>query len=83
MNWQPIETAPRDGTEIDVWEYCHDPKWRPAEHGIEKGYRCTNIKWLDSRWVEFDITWGDWIALPNEHYSVSHWMPIPKPPVIA
>lgn len=78
--WQPIETAPRDGTEIDVWEYCHDPAWRPESHGIASGMRCTNVRWQNDQWEVFFQHDGEWDALSNDHYTVSHWIPIPRPP---
>jgi hypothetical protein len=83
MSWQPIETAPKDGTEIDVWHYCHDPKWRPDSHGIASGWRHTNVKWCKGNppgWAEYNVEEAEWIHLPDVMYTTSHWMPIPEPP---
>jgi hypothetical protein len=78
MNWLPIETAPKDGTEIDVWEYCHDPKWRP-DVGIEHGMRLTNVRWYEGHWEQWSDE-GNWLWLWPEHYTISHWLPIPTAP---
>lgn len=78
--WRPIDTAPKDGTEIDVWEYCHDPAWRPDDHGIKSGMRVTNVKWIDGAWCNYSERDGGWGAVSNEHYTVSHWVPIPTAP---
>jgi len=57
--WQPIETAPKDGTEILCWVLGCD------EH---------QVLW----WSEHDCwkRWGD----TYEHYSPTHWMPLPMQP---
>lgn len=64
--WRPIETAPKDGTEIDVW----------CDYGRE-----TNAYWGTSEqnnreeWcVDNNDGWAWGIPL------VTHWMPIPEPP---
>jgi hypothetical protein len=89
LRWQPIVTAPHDGTVMDVWEYCHDPKWRPVRHGIEHGWRLTHVQWhvRDSRitkkegWVMPDVDGMEWLPVPTDkHFSVSHWM-IVSPPI--
>ena len=63
--WQPIATAPKDGTDILAYSpKAPNPKtrttwWRRAEDG--KGF----------------IGWGEF----NESYwPATHWMPLPAPP---
>lgn len=81
MEWRPIESAPRDGTDIDVWIYCHDPEWRgPSETGIENGMRETDVFWEDGYWKKIED--GDSYSIANEHYTISHWMPLPEPPAM-
>lgn len=83
--WQPIETAPKDGTEVDIWVKA---LWsgRCAGH-----WRIPNAEWNEER--------GQWISrfhqdrLPMEYTNegpdrksarvVTHWMPLPDPPKAA
>jgi len=62
--WLPIETAPKDGTEIDVW--------------VKNGFRIINVRWkVDGGYWVYNrdyINWNWLGALPT------HWLPIPKPP---
>lgn len=79
--WQDIETAPKDGTIIDVWHVCIDPEWRPE--GEECRY--TDVRWCETEegegWAVWDERWGDMVLLVQEpHYAVTHWMPLPPPP---
>jgi hypothetical protein len=65
--WQPIETAPKDGTSLLLWWPAHqqlaaDPRvigyWKPSYHCWQAGnYFCPR-----------DI-------------APTHWMPLPPPPV--
>lgn len=75
MKWQPIETAPKDGTSIlgfQLWSI--GPGWcvltwtEWGEHVDEAGL--TEIK-------------PGW-TIPEDHYATcwepTHWMPLPEPP---
>lgn len=68
--WQPIETAPRDGTEILLkiplqWE---EPQGRIGSGDYVSAY------WFDkSIWRN---RLDHWIPL----YRPTHWMPLPKSP---
>jgi len=66
MEWQPIETAPKDGTRIMAWwpDVVLDKSIGVTSWMAPVGY-C--IHWTrDGRWSPFDPT---------------HWMPLPAPPV--
>ncbi len=73
MEWLPIETAPKDGTEVDLWTVFKDGD----------GERVTNAKWVDGPWPgwraqEWDHGGMGWDPIWGE---ATHWMPLPKPPV--
>jgi len=66
--WQPIETAPKDGTSIlawhTVWKCPVSVYWRekPKVYPVE-------CKWLESTLTT---------AWPERAFT--HWMPLPAPP---
>lgn len=72
--WQPIETAPQDGTEILLGHwfaegngYWGDPRWL----------------WQASGRIDEEGVWVDFVddhINPVNFRSVTHWMPLPKPP---
>lgn len=67
--WQPIETAPRDGTRVLVWV----PKY--AEHFVAALMTCPDDgdqQWIVARFHEPKIS----VIAP----SPTHWMPLPEPP---
>lgn len=67
VEWRPIETAPRDGTKIDVW------------HG---GERMTDVYWSDIQdaWC-FDGQFGHEEPTPLAAFPlVRHWLPLPPAP---
>jgi hypothetical protein len=72
QGWQPIETAPKDGTEVLLW-------LQPPYNSIEKA------RWFDL-WGNWQI--GEFPEDSDEYCGIgsalpTHWMPIPTPPVIA
>jgi len=77
--WQPIETAPKDGTEIlAAYVYhCDSNGKRTADYSI--------VRWQDRAWIAL----GDGqlaIESQGDTYTnyirpfVTHWMPLPEPP---
>jgi hypothetical protein len=68
--WQPIETAPKDGTQLLL--YCGD-EWC----GILVGHYGELITWDDITGnEEVETCWQSGL----EKYCPTHWMPLPKPP---
>jgi len=65
--WQPIDTAPKDGTRI--FAYCVE--WEEP----------VVLRWLQ-RWHSMSGTWGwcDNSGDMEQDYVPTHWMPIPEPP---
>ncbi len=74
--WQPIETAPKDGTMILIYE--GERSWMGAPSG-----RIQVAKWLDGEWGS-PASWCVQLTnAGNDRYpatGVSHWMPLPDPP---
>lgn len=78
--WQPIDTAPKDGTVIDLWHNefgrfsgCY---WGLPHHNCgEAGPYC------DSDWHDLSEGWVDsfnQITFPPDEYT--HWIPLPAEP---
>lgn len=64
--WQPIASAPKDGRQILLWIVGIEPRPRIA-YWSERG--------SDSGWY----------GLQSQHFiglAVTHWMPLPSPPVV-
>lgn len=76
--WQPIVTAPMDGTVIDIW--C--PQY--------SGRRLCNVSWRKHNLTIADVSKGidrpeTWTRdSPNgPQPTPTHWMPLPEPPTTA
>jgi len=69
MNWQPIETAPKDKMRILTWGYT------PAVYGYSKReYKFSISSWGDKDWnSQATSSFGP-------RFVPTHWMPIPEPP---
>lgn len=81
MTWQPIASAPQDGTTIDLWhrEFGRqtDHYWGLPHHECgEAGIYC------DSDWHSEKEGWVDstFNHLSFNTEEISHWMPLPPPP---
>lgn len=75
MSWQPIETAPKDGTRIDLWVVSPTKAWRwPDASWMEAGKH---------RWLGPD-DWTSKEGMPLhaliEATVATHWQPLPSPP---
>ena len=75
VGWQPIETAPRDGSEIEVgrwvngeWRICQT-SWHHFPGNEFEGEHSVN-------WWACDADWGG----ITEDEGPTHWRPIPIPP---
>jgi hypothetical protein len=76
MDWQPIKTAPKDGTEFIAWGY-----YNGTIDSMPSGPTWTGLRW----WVDHQYPKGIWSqTLPGPMRSGSfhptHWMPLPAPP---
>lgn len=69
MNWQPIESAPKDGSAIDLW--CIN-----IAQGSIGAVRAADMWWDEDvdRWVERDG------FVLEQKWRPTHWMPIPGGP---
>lgn len=72
MQWQPIETAPKDGSMILAFNTAHGDMavvgWTPAE---------PNIMWAG--WTDVGSQNRAGATYHNENYF-QFWMPLPEPP---
>ena len=64
--WQPIEMAPRDGSEIVLYGPCR-PRSSSGRYA-----RDANVGW----WAD-----GYWnVRVGGEICDATHWLPLPPPP---
>lgn len=79
IKWQPIETAPKDGTKILLFQ----PADKQDELSIETG------EWEDyayKKWYKVGVDMkklrtvngGYWVC--SYIFNPTHWMPLPDPP---
>lgn len=66
--WQPIATAPKDGTPI-LGAWC----WAPGDH-----WMITTLVWTEGGgWFERLTAWHR-----LSHCVPKYWMPLPEPPTV-
>jgi len=65
--WQPIETAPKDGTEVVLYGACY------PEHSQSRYAKDANVGWFSG---------GEWkTRVYGETCDATHWMPLLPAPV--
>jgi hypothetical protein len=71
-HWQPIESAPKDGTRIDLWLHIYAS---PRSFGMSDSFRVTEAYWKNNAWFH------DHNGREKELYRdyITHWMPLPEP----
>ncbi len=75
MDWQPIETAPRDGTPVLVFS-PHVPLSDPTNVAVGKFETYGEVSW----WAYCESVLAD--ITGQIEPEPTHWMPLPKPPSI-
>ena len=73
MKWQPIETAPKDGTRVDLWLRVHAS---PRSFGFSDAFRVPEGYFQDGVWGHSQG--GSFRELYQPY--ITHWMPLPEPP---
>lgn len=70
MEWQPIETAPKDGAWFSAWD------------GSEVFPCCWGDWFGQAGWCYGDCTYGGTLyeGLNLADIQPTHWMPLPEPP---
>jgi hypothetical protein len=72
MEWQPIETAPKDGTKILICGGTYGCEFSPFEfYNAQNNDDPLIVIWCCNR---KEFCEGDF------HYHPTHWMPLPPPP---
>lgn len=87
QEWQPIETAPKDGQRILIgwWEDPDHESWQARAAYWEDAFECA---WSEE--IEDNLPVAAWtddavasFAYEETHsYQPTHWMPLPEPPAL-
>jgi hypothetical protein len=72
--WQPIETAPKDGSEFQAWAGSYDGGWWEPKARINPESERVEL------WQRVDYDQDGWEAENGDDWNVTHWMPLPTPP---
>jgi hypothetical protein len=68
--WQPIDTAPKDGTAILIW---------PAQSALTGSTECMTISYV-VRWHDWKEAWIEASGEEYDTFYPTHWMPLPEAP---
>jgi len=71
--WQPIATAPKDGTAILIWQPRTD-----FVRSVREWKNCDDSRYAVGYWR----TWvGSWGNRNDADVEPTHWQPLPSPPL--
>jgi len=77
MDWQPIETAPKDGTEIvvigPIWQRDHNSEYKVGQ----VIYSCISFYSPDDRKYPYCTGWHFGSPGLSTIIEPTHWMPLP------
>jgi len=83
--WQPIETAPKDGTEIiGLFVRRWEPDQKPTIYGpwtVAFVNGSWQSSWDGARVIEYMSDFG--IEYKDPDISPTHWQPLPAPPALS
>jgi len=87
MQWQPIDTAPKDGRKVILfYRNSHSrprtvmARWLTDEQAAETDADGVG---LEGGWYECIDNWNDYTEVAIHEGEPTHWMPLPTPPVAA
>ena len=78
--WQPIETAPKNGDELIGFrpdQGVFVSRWATMEEVIDKDANGDPIDDFDP---DYETWWHDHWGWMEDELSPTHWMPLPPPP---
>lgn len=76
--WQPIETAPKDGTPILGGWVCEYPDGSKYMDGVIIMYEGGEGRVMQGAWAYMGIM----VSLVREDDPPTHWLQIPAPPAV-
>ncbi len=85
MDWQPIETAPKDGSVIDLWVTCQsDARRVPDAYWSHEGFQYGPVR-QDGKpgWAAANMGYDGcdgYADDPEDGQRATHWMPLPPSP---
>lgn len=87
MQWQPIDTAPKDGRKVILfYRNSHNrprtvmARWLTDEQAAETDADGVG---LEGGWYECIDNWNDYTEVAIHEGEPTHWMPLPPPPSAA